>query len=134
MAKRALWIGLGALLAVGLAGAGAVWWVSERFDPCENVLLDAQPSPDGDWVGVVFERNCGATTRLSTNVSLLPVGADPMGRGNVFVAEGTTAAIGWGGDGALEIAYGEEARIFLEETEPFGQIVRYIPQALPTSR
>lgn len=97
-------------------------------------MLDALPSPDGHWVGVVFERNCGATTRLSTNVSLVPSGEDLKGRGNVFVAEGTEADIAWSQEGVLEITYDPGARVFLEETAHSGLTVRYSPQASASSR
>lgn len=40
-------------------------------DPCGNKITSWVPSPDGSKVLVVFVRGCGATTRLSTQASVL---------------------------------------------------------------
>ena len=56
---------------------------------CENTVIESQPSPDGIWKVVLFERSCGATTGFSSQVSLLQAQQDlPSNGGNIYVAEG----------------------------------------------
>lgn len=54
---------------------------------CENTLVSARFSPDGQFVAVVFRRNCGATTPFTTEVSVIRAGDNAVARaepGNVF--------------------------------------------------
>jgi hypothetical protein len=54
---------------------------------CANGIVREDTSPDRRWKAVVFERDCGATTRESTQVSIVPAAAElPNESGNVFVA------------------------------------------------
>jgi len=54
--------------------------------PCGNELVSAQSSPDGRIKAVVFTRDCGATVRTDTSVSVLPANADlPKGLANALV-------------------------------------------------
>lgn len=56
-------------------------------DLCGNTLLAETPSPEGNLRAVVFERNCGATTSFSTQVSVIESGSTlPNEGGNVFIA------------------------------------------------
>lgn len=59
---------------------------------CANRVLRELPSPDGSRRAVIFDRDCGATTGFSTQVSV--VGADdvPAGTGNVFIADSNHGA------------------------------------------
>jgi hypothetical protein len=40
------------------------------------------PSPDGRRDAVMFQRDCGATTGFSTQISILDTGGQPAGSGN----------------------------------------------------
>ena len=42
------------------------------FDMCGNDVTNEVASPDGKIKAVVFERDCGATTGFSTQISVLP--------------------------------------------------------------
>lgn len=60
---------------------------------CGNDIVQNVVSPDGTVKAVVFERDCGATTNFSTQVSV--VGATqslPNFSGNVFVRNGNAVA------------------------------------------
>ena len=119
-------------------------------DPCRNRLLASVPSPDGRVKAVVFERDCGATTAVSTHVSILrstdevperPGAPWPAEVGNVFVAEkGALRPAGWRGGGpwvqvvwatsaatphTLLVRYDASARLLKGEPEAFGSPVRY---------
>ena len=65
-------------------------------DPCGNDVLTEARSPDGRLKAVVFQRDCGATTGFSTQVSVIPSGESLLTAptwlrstegGNVFVAD-----------------------------------------------
>ena len=43
------------------------------FGDCGDTVKAEAVSPDGRYVAAVFERDCGATTNYSTNVSLREV-------------------------------------------------------------
>jgi hypothetical protein len=97
------WI-LGLLLALGgvlLVLGGGLYWLASSFDDlCGNSVVSTAYSPDRAMKAVLFERNCGATTGFSSQVSVL--GADeelPNVGGNAFDAnEGIGgAATTWGG-------------------------------------
>jgi hypothetical protein len=56
-------------------------------DLCGNSVLSEAVAPGGQLKAVVFERNCGATTDFSTQVSLIEANtALPNRGGNVFGA------------------------------------------------
>ncbi len=56
---------------------------------CVNTIYQTEVSPDKTHRAVIFQRNCGATTGFSTQVSIL--GHDdalPEGKGNTYIAAG----------------------------------------------
>lgn len=118
------------LLIVTLAGCDS---------GCENAVLSDAPSPDGRRHAVVFERDCGATTGFSTQVSVLPSGRAPSGGGNVFVADGDhgrAAAAGPGGGPrvavrwldrrTLEVRYDGHARVVSRDARHDDTDVRFV--------
>lgn len=100
------------LLSVGRAAA------------CGNVEIVRSLSPSGKLAAVMFNRHCGATTGFSTQISIVPMGEEAMGIGNVFRADtdhGAAQVGAWGGPWAelqwlsptqLMIRYAANARIF----------------------
>jgi len=106
-------------------------------DPCRDTIVTRAGAPDGRHSAVLFQRDCGATTGFSTQVSVLEPGASPSGSGNTFRADdghGTAAAGSWGGSWAemkwlapdrLLIRYAEHSRIFAQESEISGMHVSY---------
>ena len=105
-----------------------------KIDPCGNEVLARQSSPAGAYQAIVFERDCGATTDFSTQVSILPSdvsflerpsfwsateqgnalaidadhGAAPRGAGG-----GPDVTIHWESDQKIILAYHPRARVFL---------------------
>jgi hypothetical protein len=52
----------------------------------DNKEISRIPSPDGKIEVVIFERDCGAPTDVSTQISILPKGASiHSGAGNAFI-------------------------------------------------
>lgn len=102
----------------------AFWWTLDGV--CGNQVVQQVVSPDAWYKLVVFERDCGATTGFSTQVSLLAAGAVlPDRGGNLFVADddhgrapsgpggGPAIAVHWLDAGHLSLAHDARVRIFL---------------------
>ena len=88
---------------------------------CENTAIQTATAPNGQRTAVLFERNCGATTDFTTQVSVVAAGTEASGKGNVFVADGGDHAAPWGGPWAeiswisptrLLVRYDASARVF----------------------
>src|SRR6516162_6733112 len=56
-------------------------------DPCGNTILESLESPDGKRVAVLFTRDCGATTSMSTQLSILDAEERLKGSGTTFIAD-----------------------------------------------
>jgi hypothetical protein len=125
--RRCLLIGMLLLLSV-----------SACVDPCGNQVLAETPSPGGRFKAVVFQRDCGATTGFSTQVSLIPSGDKVVSwSGNVFVADanhgeapsgpsgGPAVQVEWFGPTDLRITHDKRARVFLATTSVNGVHVEY---------
>jgi len=72
-------------LAAALFAGVALATVSGCSSPCDNSFVSELPSPDGMVKAVVFTRDCGATVRTYTEVSVLAAGAAlPSGSANAL--------------------------------------------------
>jgi hypothetical protein len=72
---------------------------------CENEVLAEVVAPDASARAVVFQRSCGATTGFSTQVSILPAGAELSSEpGNAFVSDTNHGASPSGPGGGPELA------------------------------
>lgn len=74
---------------------------------CENTLIDSNASPNDKWKVVLFERNCGATTGFSSQISLLASHKELKNEsGNVYIAEGYPKdyIINWESDDVVRIS------------------------------
>lgn len=81
----------------------------------------------------MFQRDCGATTGFTTQVSILPLGENPERSGNVFVADdnhGAAQVGSWGGPWVrvnwrdashLQVTYAKGSRVF-DQTESIGGV------------
>jgi hypothetical protein len=74
------------LLRSALCSAACLAGVAGCLGPeCGNSILIERVSPGKEWTAVLFERDCGATTWYSTQVSLVSQGSSlPNEVGNVF--------------------------------------------------
>jgi hypothetical protein len=111
-----------------LAGCGST---------CGNRSMKSFPSRDGVLKTVVFERDCGATTGFSLQVSLLArherlpddgrnlfVAVD--NHGTAKMAEGGGVAVRWLDPHRLEIRYDHLARVFQAERHLRGVEISYV--------
>ena len=106
---------------------------------CGNSVLFEYPSPNGRLKAVIFERNCGATTGFSTQVSILPIaGAFENEGGNLFSADtdrhrapsgqggGPEVRFRWVSDTHAELQHHQFARIFSANANVKGVQVVYV--------
>jgi len=127
-------------LAIALvAGVGVVLFEAGRqAGLCDNTPLAEVPSPSGTRKAVVFQRDCGATTGFSTQVSVLPAGAKLRDDGgNVFVADtdhgaapsgpggGPVVEAVWVAEDRLVIRHHRLARVFRSEARAGNVVVAY---------
>jgi hypothetical protein len=137
-----MWTGV-VLLAVAGSGAALYKGCESAFDGmCGNDLIHEELSPDGKVKVVVFQRDCGATTGFSTQVSIVPGRKTlPNAPGNVFVATtghgaaptgqggGPEVRVVWDGNQTLILKHHPSAAIFKAEREHSG--VRIVVEHLP---
>jgi hypothetical protein len=125
------------LAAVGVVLAGlalaAVSWLFVGSS-CGNDVLREIGSPDGQHRAVVFQRDCGATTDFSTQVSILPAGTQLRNEGgNLFVATGAPAGLGggpivevsWIRPRLLQVRHHRETRVVRAESKACGVVAHY---------
>lgn len=77
-------------------------------DMCGNEIHQQVESPDKKYKAVIFQRDCGATTGFSTQVSIIENNKDlPDKSGNIFIANGSPdqnqIKIAWLNDNKIEI-------------------------------
>lgn len=83
-----LLIGLVAGL-ISLAVAALVFIETALSPTCVNTIIKASENSSHEFVAVLFERNCGATTGFSTQVSIIHAGQELPGEvGNIYIADG----------------------------------------------
>jgi hypothetical protein len=115
--------------------AVSLFFELDRMVGCGDRELNRQPSPDAQHVVIVFERDCGATTDFSTQVSVLPVGTQLSNKaGNVLMIDrngeaaprgpggGPEVQFKWLGSDSLVVSYDRHARVFYQ-SRAVGNIV-----------
>jgi hypothetical protein len=125
---------LGCLLLLSALSAGCI----NINGDCVNEVLRVHYSPTKQLKAVVFERECGATTGFSTQISIMPATGDlPNEGGNVFVADtdhgkspsgpggGPPVEVEWKGESSLNVIYDNRARVFLRKDSQNGVTVTY---------
>jgi hypothetical protein len=124
--KRAVILSGGVLTIALIGGLVAL---SNIGDMCGNTASPAVRSPDGAMQALVFERDCGATTATSTQVSVIPREAELSNEaGNAFViAHEPPIKPVWKAPRTLEIHYRNSERVFLRERKIGGVAIRYVP-------
>lgn len=106
---------------------------------CGNAPFAEVLSPAGNLKAVVFERDCGATTRFSTQVSVIKATNTLQNEGgNLFIADtnhdaapsgpggGPAVRVVWLGPSALRIEYHPLAHVIRSEPSANGVKVEYV--------
>lgn len=106
-------------------------------DGCNDKSVTELKSPDSTYVATLFQRDCGATTGFSTQISILKAEESLSGGGNTFVADdnhgaaadgrwgGPLATMRWTGTRKLAIHYAAGSRLFLRRAEVSGVAISY---------
>lgn len=137
MIPRPLWL----LLGLGLVVAPTLLFlVDVSPDPCRHQVVGTFTAPEGLKKAVVFQRDCGATTGFSTQISILPLSHDlPDESGNVFIADcdhgaapaaahgGPEVHLSWSDSNRLEIRFHPKARVFRSESSRDEVEISYLP-------
>lgn len=85
---------------------------------CRNTIVGSELSPDRLYHAVMFERDCGATTKASFHLSILAPGEELEDNdgGNVLIVEdgqkGSGVRVQWISNTILLISYPAGLRIF----------------------
>ena len=125
------------LMRTVVATIAAAASISGCSDICQNVLMSTAVAPGGAQKALLFQRNCGATTSFSSQVSVAGRSASMSGSGNAFVADtdhGVAKASPWGGPWfelrwlsprRLLIRYDQKARVFTQNRSVAGVNITY---------
>ena len=127
-----------ALLGIFICGIALAACNLDGSDLCRNYELQTIYSPDGDRKAVVFQRDCGATTGFSTQVSILRSSEKlPNKGGNTFIADtdhgrapagqggGPEVRLRWVTEERVEVVYDKRARVFRAEETVDGVRIKY---------
>ena len=113
--------------------AGVFFFFAYNFqifdDTCQNEVISELANPDGQTKAVIFQRDCGATTGFSTQVSIIQLDNDLKNEGgNVLIADtnhgeapsdekgGPKVEAEWIGNNILKLSYHRKARTFSKVT------------------
>jgi len=93
---------------------------------CVNEVHQELVSPDGRKKIVVFSRNCGATTGINTQASVIGKSDKlPDEAGNAFVFDKGSAQVSWKKDGGILVVIESGARVFKKEPSVGGISIEY---------
>jgi hypothetical protein len=133
---------VGAVVGCYAVISGLLLFLAE--DGCANQLLSETPSPDNRLKAVVFQRDCGATTDFSTQVSIIAQAEKlPKQAGNAFSADtnhgaapsgpggGPTIKVQWRSPAELLISHHPAVRVF--KVEPLVGSIRVRDQSVSES-
>ena len=112
--RLAIFVGAMSILFIG-------WFYFTLPDMCVNHLHSEIYSPDSKKRIVVFQRDCGATTGFSTQISILGAGETlPNESGNIFIISGhpnqVPPAVKWIDNSTLKIMHRLNGNEHLSET------------------
>ncbi len=107
---------------------------------CGNTILHEVTSPGAELEAVIFDRDCGATTGSSIQVSVLPRGAPLRASesGNLFIAEtgrdavspgGPSVRVEWVGRNRLRVMHDSRLRIVKAVRSIAAVRIEYLPSS-----
>lgn len=98
------------ILAVFMAGK---YVLNTLFgDMCGNDIVQKVPSPNGEKVAYIFTRDCGATTSLSPQLSIINKNENlPNKSGNTFRSD-KEFSIGWLSNIKLQVIYEKNSETY----------------------
>lgn len=137
MLKQALKIVGTGIVVLAVVVAIALYVIADAM--CQNEVLSDVRSPDGKYRVITFQRDCGATSDFSTQVSVIPAWWYLRNvSGNLFVADtdhgkapsgpggGPDVRVMWMSPSLLSISYHPDARVFKSESAVGSVSVTYM--------
>lgn len=129
-------------LTILLVIVGAIHFLLK--DSCGNQIHQSFTSPKNKYKIVVFQRDCGATTNYSTQISLLRKKQSLSNKGgNIFIGESITAPINnqgvfyieveWINKKTVLIKYPKNIKIYKQDYWEKGITLKYEIVETPTS-
>jgi hypothetical protein len=103
--------------------------VAASCSMCGNRVAKSIASPSGSFVAVLFERDCGATTRVSSQVSVFSAKRELSNEaGNTFISDAPVRAVAllWQSDTSLRITYPRNSHAFKQQQSVEGVTIRYV--------
>lgn len=104
-----------ASISVGLIGSVSLFFLSIYLlfsGACANEILSISDSPNGRYTAYTFTRDCGATTSVSYQLSVLKKDKELKSKGgNTFVSK-QEFDVEWASDTQLNVAYPESAKTY----------------------
>lgn len=95
-------------------------------DMCGNDIIKKVNSPNGEKVAYIFNRDCGATTSVSYQLSILDKGDKfPNKTGNTIVSD-KVINIEWLSENKIKVIYEKEAEISKMDKSVNGIKVVYV--------
>lgn len=98
-------------------------------DLCANTLQQRIAAPDASRDAVVFERDCGATTAPSIQLSIVDPGELPSGGGNALTTEllddRDSINVSWVAPDHLLVTIPKDAELFEQKAEVAGVRIEY---------
>ena len=97
---------------------------------CQNTVTYQMLSPNRKSKAIIFKRDCGSGSGISTQVSILPSSSPlPERKGNLFIVDGQPASnslhIKWNGSEKLVIVYNGRLKILKAKGEMHGVVAEY---------
>lgn len=93
---------------------------------CENQIQQQLPSPDHRFQAILFSRECGATTRQNSQISILSEKTKlPDDGANVFISDRQDLTLYWSGENTLHIVRDPAVRAYKSEPRVGGVAVVY---------
>ncbi len=97
---------------------------------CRNEIASELLSPNGKNKVITFQRDCGATTGFSTQISLISANSNlPNEGGNIFISDGhpdvTNVRIKWLSPEKILIDVGVKKTVFKNENQVRGIEILY---------
>ncbi len=119
-----------AIMAFGLLFPFAIFIAGFHvFDRvmCDNDIVARTPSADGKRVVIVYDRDCGATTAVSTRVSVRRrVSVWPLYQGNtVIIRERMPLSVAWTADRSIQVTH-YPATFVVQEHRVAGVDITYV--------
>jgi hypothetical protein len=120
-----------------------LYWLPANPLPPSNAVITTVPAPDGRMKAIIFQRDSGATTGFSTQVSLLGQNLNlPSGPDIILSADcghdaapapphgGPAVELLWPDAGHLQIHYHPQARVFLAKSSMDAISISSVPDLL----